>query len=162
MRSLTRGVLASVVLLSACGGGSTGSRPLPIVEVETADGSIVSTESWIGEPLVVNFWFSTCAPCAVELRDFAEVDAETSDDDVRFIGVNPIDSIETMYDFAAERGVEYDLVRDPRGDLQIELELASFPTTVFVGSDGTVVDQRGVLDADQLRARIEELLAEDG
>lgn len=153
-------IVAGGVIVAACGDADDSSDSLPSVEVVAADGAEVDTADWAGEPLVVNFWFSTCPPCAKELRDFAAVDSERGDE-VRFIGVNPIDEVDLMESFAAERGVEYDNFRDPIGDLQIELDITSFPTTVFIASDGDVVDRRGVLDADQLDAAIDELLAAD-
>lgn len=123
-----------------------------------ADGNEVSSTSWLGEtPLVINFWFSTCIPCERELADFAEIDAETGDD-VRFIGVNPLDPVPVMERFAGERGVEYDLMRDERAELQTELGVTFFPYTVFVTSDGEIVEQTGVLDADGLRSRVDALL----
>ena len=109
---------------------------------------------------MINFWFSTCIPCATELVDFAEVDAERGDE-VRFIGVNPIDSPEAMIEFAAERGVDYDLFRDELAELQQSLRVAQFPATYFIASDGTIVDSTGVLDAEKLQREIDELLAED-
>lgn len=154
------GAVASLTLLACGGDGSDGDgESFPEVDVVTLDDGTVSTSSWIGEPLVVNFWYSTCVPCAKELGEFAEVDAET--DEVRFIGVNPLDEIDTMTDFASERGVTYDLVRDPLADLQIALEITSFPATVFVTSDGEIVEMTGVLDADGLRGEIDDLLAAD-
>ncbi len=82
----------------------------PDVVLLDRDDDDVTTADLLGEPLVVNLWYCTCPPCAQELPDFAEVDAET--DDVRFIGVNTLDSIEVMERFAGERGVEYDLFHD--------------------------------------------------
>ena len=35
----------------------------------------------------------------------------------------------------------------------------AFPVTLFVTSDGTIIEQTGVLDADQLRDRVDELQA---
>lgn len=160
--SVTR-VVISVLLLMAtttgCGGGNTSESLLPVVEVTDTSGATVSTATWKGTPLVINFWYSTCAPCAAELRYFAEVDADV--DDVRFIGINPLDSTESMVDFAAERGVTYELFQDTVAKLQTELEVTSFPRTFFVTSDGVVVDSQGVLDASGLRAGIDELLAAD-
>lgn len=137
-----------------------GSR-FPDVEVSDREGAVVSTASFVGEPLVVNFWFSTCPPCERELPDFAEVDAETGDA-VRFVGINTADSVQVMERFAGERGVDYDLFRDDAAELQQALDVAFFPYTVFVASDGTIVDQTGVLDADGLRERVDALLEHEG
>lgn len=130
---------------------------LPDAVVSDGEGAEISTASFIGEPLVINFWFSTCVPCERELGDFAEVDAEMGGN-VRFIGINPQDSVQIMERFAGERGVTYDLFRDDLVDFQTKLEIAFFPYTLFVSSDGTIVDQTGVLDADGLREKVNNLL----
>lgn len=133
--------------------------PLPDAGVSDASGAVVSTASFVGEPLVINFWFSTCVPCAKELGEFAEVDAEYGDR-VRFIGINPFDSVPVMERFAGERGVTYDLFRDDAVELQTALDITFFPYTIFVAPDGTIVDQTGVLDADGLRERVDDLLTD--
>ena len=62
--------------------------------------------------MVVNLWYSTCAPCERELVDLAAVHADVGEF-VRFIGVDPLDSPETMEQFAAARDVTYELLRIP-------------------------------------------------
>ncbi|MEL6892158.1 MAG: TlpA disulfide reductase family protein [Actinomycetota bacterium] len=146
--------------LVGCGSASPGSSadPFPDVALTAASdgGAEIATGDWVGEPLVVNFWYSTCAPCTKELTDFAEVHAEVGDD-VRLVGVNPLDGTDTMIEFAAARGVTYELFRDELAELQMALEITSFPATVFVDAAGQVVDTTGVLDADELRDEIDEL-----
>jgi peroxiredoxin len=161
-RAIAIGVGAAVLTSSACGGSDSSgeSEMLPDVELVGVGETAVNTSSWVGEPLVINFWFSTCIPCATELVDFAEVD-EARGDEVRFVGVNPIDTPEAMVEFAGERGVTYDLFRDEFAELQEELRVAQFPATYFVASDGTIVDSTGVLDAESLNRNIDELLTAD-
>ena len=131
--------------------------PLPIVDLGDRDGNAISTASFLGQPLVVNFWYANCPPCVKELPDFAEVHAEMGDA-VRFIGVNTQDSVEEMERFAADRGVTYELYRDDFGDLVDAIRLVNTPTTLFVTPEGRIVEQTGVLDADELRSEIEQLL----
>ena len=133
--------------------------PLPDVVLLDRDDNEIVTADLLGEPLVINLWYTTCPPCAKELPDFAEVDAET--DDVRFIGVNTLDSVEVMERFAGERGVEYDLLRDHFAELADGIGAVAMPVTLFVTSDGTIVEQTGPLDADQLRGKVADLLAAD-
>jgi peroxiredoxin len=141
------------------GNDDVQGEPFPDVVLIDVDDNEVNTADLLGEPLVVNLWYSTCPPCAKELPDFAEVDAET--DDARFIGVNTLDSLEVMERFAAERGVDYDLYRDEFAELANAIGATAMPITLFVTSDGTIVEQTGVLDADELRAKIAHLLAVD-
>jgi peroxiredoxin len=141
------------------GNDDVQGNPFPDVVLIDTDDNEVTTADLVGEPLVVNLWYSTCPPCAKELPSFAEVDAET--DAVRFIGVNTLDSLETMERFAGERGVEYELFRDEFAELADAIGATAMPVTLFVRSDGTIVEQTGVLDADELRAKVADLLAAD-
>jgi peroxiredoxin len=109
-----------------------------------------------GRPMVVNLWYSQCAPCARELADFAVVHAEVGDA-VRFVGVNPLDTAPKMRSFAADRGVTYELLRDREGRFGEALDVVAYPVTLFVGADGTVLDATGPIEARELRARIGEL-----
>jgi thiol-disulfide isomerase/thioredoxin len=131
-------------------------EPLPEAIVLDAAGDEVSTLSFVGQPLVINFWFSTCIPCERELPDFAEVHAEVGDE-VRFIGMNTIDSVPVMERFAAERGVTYELFQDSFAEFVEGAGIAAFPQTLFVTSDGQIVDQVGVIDAEDLREKVANL-----
>lgn len=140
--------------------GVPGADRLPDVAVSDVDGQPVVLADHRGAPMVVNFWFSRCAPCRRELRDFATVHAEVGDR-VRFVGVDPFDTVDTMVAFAEERGVTYELLRDV-GDhdarlLTDELGLVAYPVTLFVDADGRIVRRTGELDAGELRAAISEL-----
>ena len=153
--------MAGVVTFADNGVGNDDVRgaPLPIVDVGDRDGNVVSSASFVGEPLVVNFWFSTCPPCARELPDFAEVHAELGDE-VRFIGINPEDSVQAMERFAGERGVEYELFLDDTREFTDAIGAAAFPITLFVTPEGGIVSQTGAIDADELRTEIAQLLEE--
>jgi peroxiredoxin len=132
-------------------------EPLPDIETQALDGNTVPLRSLTGEPLVLNFWYSTCLPCRKEMPAFQQVHEELGPR-VRLIGINPLDDAERAQDFADEVGVTYELLRDPDGRATAGLGVARFPTTVFVAADGTVLDaEPGELSADELRTRIEEL-----
>ncbi|MDQ3470371.1 MAG: TlpA family protein disulfide reductase [Actinomycetota bacterium] len=129
-----------------------GSR-LPAVELLDVAGTSAAL-SGDARPMVVNIWYSTCPPCARELADFAAVESALGDD-VRFVGVNPFDGVEAMQRFAAERGVDYELLRDPDFEFTDALGVVAFPATLFVDPDGTIVGQDGVLDEAELRHHIQ-------
>ena len=135
-------------------GDSTGRR-LPTIPVRDRDGVEVELSAYAGRPLVVNFWFSTCAPCRRELRDFAEVHADVGDR-VQFVGIDPFDTVAAMDRFAGERGVTYDLLLDD-GSLSNELGIVAYPVTLFVSADGEILRQTGEIDAETLRSLIEAL-----
>jgi hypothetical protein len=66
-----------------------------------------------------------------------------------------------MERFAGERGVTYELLRDDRAEFTDGIEASNFPLTVFVTSDGTIVEQTGVIDLDGLREKIADLQTQE-
>lgn len=129
---------------------------VPDVVMFDVDGSEVRLGDHRGTPMIVNLWFSNCPPCRRELADFATVHAEFGGR-VTFIGIDPFDTVDVMQRFATERGVEYDLWRDPDRDFTSALGVIAFPVTLFVDEAGRVLRQTGEIDADGLRSGIDEL-----
>lgn len=136
---------------------SSAGDELPDVDVLDGGGNVVSTGELVGTPLVVNLWYSTCAPCREEMPALAEVAAEL-DGEVRFVGINPLDDADTMLEFAQDVGVSYELYRDPDFAFVDAVRIVGFPTTFFVDAEGTIVAQTGEVDADDVRRHVEEIM----
>jgi thiol-disulfide isomerase/thioredoxin len=128
-------------------------EPLPQLQLLGPDGA-VSTAELLGRPLVINYWYSTCAPCKKELPAFAAVHGEFAER-VRFVGVNPLDT-DFGASFAGNRGVTYELLGDPVGEFGSALGIINAPVTLFVESGGNIVRQSGVLTESALRDAIRE------
>ena len=125
-------------------------RSVPRVDLQTVNGDKYSTAQLAGRPLVINMWFSTCAPCNRELPAFAAAQAKYGDE-VRFVGVNSSGLDSSSEDkFARERGVQYELFYDPNGEFTTAMRIANFPQTLLVDASGTIVEQTGELTADKL------------
>ncbi|MEQ8439070.1 MAG: TlpA disulfide reductase family protein [Ilumatobacter fluminis] len=139
----------------------TSGEQLPDVVLIDADGVERSLDEVSDRPAIVNLWFSRCIPCRRELVDFAEVHAEYGDR-IAFVGIDPFDTPEAMVEFATERGVEYELWRDPDQEFVDAIGIVGFPVTLFVDADGTVVRQTGEIDAAGLRSAIAELFPDVG
>jgi len=92
-----------------------------------------------GQPLVVNFWGSWCEPCVDEMPAFQRVH-QSLGDQVAFLGVNVNDSVGNALRMVEQTGVNYDLARDVDGALGRALDITTFPTTVLVLPDGTIVE----------------------
>lgn len=135
-------------------------EPLPSVLVQSLDDCTpVETASWVGEPLVVNFWASWCGPCRAEMPDLAEA-AEAYDGRVRFVGVTFMDKPVDSRAFLDEFPVPYDTFVDANGqDLFRAIEARGTPATVLVDADGAVVFRHaGQISADALAEAISDHL----
>lgn len=159
--------VASGAGLSGCGSGDadatdpTGPAGIPtvdppdgrkfeFVEVEAMDGSHVTVEP--GEFTIVNFWYSTCGPCAREMPALAEV-ASTFDGRIGFVGFNPLDDADAASSFLDRYGTRFPTYLDD-GDQVQAAGIVSFPFTFFL-RDGRIVDQHvGEITREELLERI--------
>ena len=139
-------------------GAPTAGANVLDAELTTFDGDPVRLGAFAGgEPLVVNFFASWCAPCVREMPDFEAVHRRR--DDVRFLGVSLQDTAAAASQLVTQTGVTYDLARDDGGELFRAVDGFSMPTTVFLDADGTVVDVHGgELSQQDLESRIDRLV----
>ncbi|MEY3482887.1 MAG: hypothetical protein RLZ40_930 [Actinomycetota bacterium] len=128
-------VLDSTVGTIALNKVSEGSM-LAEVDLEDLDGNVVSTSTFVGEPLVVNFWFTTCEPCRREFPVL--VAADVRHPRLRFIGVNLLDESEAARAFAASYGATFDMFFDRDGRLTSAMGVATAPVTLLVDAGGVV------------------------
>ncbi|MFM8506022.1 MAG: TlpA family protein disulfide reductase [Acidimicrobiaceae bacterium] len=134
-----------------------GSK-LPAIKLENVDGQEVSTQGLLNKPIIVNFWYSTCEPCRRELPALANADMQHRDQ-VRFIGVNIKDSATVAKEFAAQYGVEFELLLDKNGLLISKLGIATAPVTLAIDSQGVIIAQKaGEISANELDELVKELL----
>ena len=91
------------------------------------------------QPLVVNFWATWCAPCLEELPMFESVNNRIGHE-VTFLGINVSDSPTKANEMIADAGISYQMGRDPEGNFLVGLGIVGLPATVFIDSEGTIVD----------------------
>lgn len=133
---------------------------LPQASLLTLNNKSIDSNTLIGKPLILNFWYSTCEPCRREMPVLA-ASADTHSSTVRFIGINMNDSIETATAFAAKYNVSYDIMFDPSGSLIGALGIGTAPMTLFVDAQGIIVDQvAGEISADKLESLIAKWFAQ--
>lgn len=123
-------------------------------------GNTATLSDFEGEPLVVNFFASWCAPCRAELPDFEAVHQQTKDD-VTFLGISHDSNEDAWLGFVEETDVTYQTGFQPRQEIWSELDALSLPSTVFIDADGTIQHfHGGVLNQEQLQELIDTHLIE--
>lgn len=130
------------------GDGSVTEIPLanraePIVFSGLSEtGKTLASADYLGNVLVVNFWYAGCAPCRAEAPLLEKVHVATAPKGVGFMGVNVRDQPETVVTFDKTFGVTYPSIVDLDG--QAQLSFASnvppnaVPTTLVLDREGRV------------------------
>jgi thiol-disulfide isomerase/thioredoxin len=132
---------------------AVAGKAFPLVDVQTLAGDDFATADLVGKPLVVNFWYSSCAPCKKELPEFAAAHSKFGDQ-VRFVGIDAFPASAEEDAFARDKGVQYELLYDANGALATAVGVAAWPQTLFIDANGTIVEQTGVLTGDTLEELI--------
>lgn len=114
---------------------------LPMLGLDCLDGTgTVAISRLHGKPEIINIWASWCAPCREEMPMLQRAH-ERLGGGVQFLGVDVKDSRSAARLFLVGHGISYAQVFDPDGDLPLRLRLQGVPNTLFVNTDGTVVDR---------------------
>ena len=134
------------------------SRQDPVVfEGLDEAGITISSKDYLGEVLVMNFWYAACAPCRVEAPELAALANQYEGNGASFLGVNVRDQAATALSFAKTFEIPYPSVIDTDGELQLAFSGTvapnAVPTTLVIDAEGRVaarilgqITEPGILD----------------
>ncbi len=152
-------ILAFSVMIAALSSftGCTKQYTVANFIVYTEDVEPVELESFIGKPIVVNFWATWCYYCKIEMPDFNE--AYHANPDVEFLMVNYTQGDETIEKASAyvrECGFDFPVYYDAMGDASDAYEVEAFPTTLFISRSGDLLKRvEGTISAEKLAEYLE-------
>lgn len=119
-------------------------RADPISFEGTTDaGDMLSSADYLGEVLVVNFWYASCEPCRQEAPDLEELASEYEGNGASFVGVNIYDSADTSLAFGRNFDISYPSVLDVTdGEVRTafagQVSPKAVPTTFVLDKEGRV------------------------
>ena len=149
---------------------STGRSPAPEVGragpdflLEQPGGGTLRLSDLQGQPIVLNFWASWCAPCRAEMPDLVRAYAEYRKDGLEIVAVNLQETNDQVLKFAEEFGIEFPIAIDRDGELKDIWRLGGpidgIPTSYFLDEAGVLQDiTYGPLTDEMLAERIGLLL----
>ena len=105
------------------------------------EGREVAFKTYLGKPLVVNFWATWCAPCVEEMPALNEM--AQSMPEIQFVGIG-IDTVDKIRQFVAKVPVSYPLLVAGHGGIALLRELGNpaggLPFTVMFDANGSMID----------------------
>ncbi len=133
---------------------------------ETESGQMLDSEALAGQVVVMNWWYSACAPCRAEAPDLQALYEEFQDQGVQFVGVNVRDTSETALAFDRKFGISFPSIMDAKaGNVSLAFQGVvspqAVPTTLVIDKQGKVASRiLGRIDPSILRTLIETVVAE--
>ena len=135
------------------------------------DGKTVKLSDFKGKKVYINMWASWCGPCMREIPELEKTYQKlknnkdivflsmTSPNDSEFKNQSPQDKgKDVILNKAKELGVTYPVLFDVNDRFIINYAIRSFPTHVFINSDGTIGNRiAGAVTEESLTKEIEKL-----
>ena len=127
-------------------------------------GQELDLHSLIGsKPIVLNFWAGLCPPCRAEMPDLQEFNQEYKDQALllgidlgQFFGLG---NLEDAKNLLKELEVTYTAGSTADSDLVKNYKVLAMPTTIFINTDGTIVNKwTGALNSSVLSGETTKML----
>ncbi|MBT8077907.1 MAG: TlpA family protein disulfide reductase [Gammaproteobacteria bacterium] len=106
------------------------------------DGNVRHLSDWNGQPRLVNFWATWCAPCRREIPLLKKLQGEQDDNGVQVIGI-AVDFIEDVTDYAKEAEFNYPILVGQEDAMAAAestgVEFIGLPFTLVITRDGQLL-----------------------
>ncbi len=110
-------------------------QQLPAFDLQDLSGNEVSPESLKGKPVVINFWFTSCAPCISEMRALNVLREKYKKSDVVFLAIT-FDKKTAVLNFLKKHFFNFTIVPDA---MSYCYQMTSiYPITLFVDRNGII------------------------
>jgi peroxiredoxin len=130
----------------------------PDFNLFNTEGESIQLSQLVGQPVLINFWATWCAPCLTEMPVFQDRFERHNQDGLRILAVDFDEPEEDVVFFKEELGLTFDLLLDPGGEIQSLYRVLGYPTSYFVDSEGVIqVQHIGVMTESQLDGYLEQI-----
>ena len=103
------------------------------------DGQPLQLSALDGQPVILNFWATWCAPCRVEMPDLQAAYERHQTDGLMILAINREETAVTVRDFFYDAlDLTFTPLLDETGDVSRLYGVANYPTSIFVDGDGLV------------------------
>lgn len=167
-------ILSQIPALSDVAGETAvlprGAGPLSVGDIaydfvlQDLDGNPHQLSTLRGQPVIINFWATWCAPCRVEMPELQAAYEKYRDDELVILALDqnePPDVVRAF--FYDEMGLTFTPLLDNGTEVSQLYGVFNFPSTFFIDPAGTITAiHRGPMVQSQIEGYLAEMLAAEG
>ena len=110
----------------------------PDFELKSMDDSMIKLSSMRDKNVILNFWYTGCKFCVIEMPDLQKLQ-DTYADDLLILAVNVGEKKEKVQTFMDENNLSFTVLLDEDMDVADTYGIRSFPTTIAVNKKGEII-----------------------
>lgn len=131
-------VIAFLCIVCAAGAGSkTNADPIPEgMTLVTLEGDEIRIGDLRGRVVLLDFWFSGCAPCRLALPKMRSLQREYDEDDLVMIGISVDDDRKALEEYIVAEQMSWTHVWDPRRTVTKAFGVTSYPSFLVLDHEG--------------------------
>jgi thiol-disulfide isomerase/thioredoxin len=132
----------------------------PAFSIRGLDGRTVRLSDLKGQPVVLDFWATWCAPCKASMPHLSGMQERYASKGLVVLGVSVDDAEpQVVRQFAEKLGVRFRIALANEDILDAYGPIRSIPTTFFINRKGEVVRRVvGYIDRETMESYVRELL----
>lgn len=112
---------------------------IPAFEATSMEGEKISHTSLKGKVSILNFWFTTCAPCVAEIPGFNAIVEKYGKDQINYLAIGR-DRKSDVQEFLREHPWDFKQVTDGNDIMMNDFKLSwGYPTTLLLDKDAKIV-----------------------
>ena len=112
-------------------------KPFSLPSIE--GGKTISSQSYKGKVMIVDFWASWCGPCKASFAAYNELLKKYGSKGLVIVGINIDNKPEQAKDFLAENPASFLIASDPDKKVAGAYNLPTMPTAYIIGRDGNIL-----------------------
>lgn len=123
------------------------------------EGNDIALSDYAGQPVVVNFWATWCAPCRIEMPELQSAYKTYQDQNLVILAVNAQEEAPQVRAFFEELGFSFKPLLDSDGQVGRAYGAPGLPSTFFINRSGEVTAvHRGILTGEQIDEYVAQIL----
>lgn len=112
------------------------NQPAPEFELKDLQGKTWSLKELQGKTVILNFWFTSCAPCIQEIPELNTLVEKYRGKDVVFLGLT-YNTPQQVRTFLKKRPFDYTLLPDSK-EIDIKYHINSWPASIVIDKNGII------------------------
>lgn len=101
------------------------------------EGEEVSLSDYRGQYVLINFWYTGCSYCDIEMPDLQRL--HDDNDDLVVLSVNVMEDKPIVENYIEENELTFPVVLDIEGEVATTYLIGGFPTSYFIDKEGILI-----------------------